>query len=154
MKINNLTLLTEVISVIAIVGSLIFVGIQIQQSSRIYQVNAYQDLTNQVINLNVLMSENEELAALQIKSWAGLSLSEIEEYRLAQVYIGAMRQGDIAFLQFQQGYISQEQLEVVLGTFWVNLSQSELFKTLWHQVKRNLSSTFVEYIENSPKFVG
>jgi len=52
-KLQEYALLAEIFSALAIVISLIFVGIQIQQNSELSQVNAYQSIRQ---NINSLMN--------------------------------------------------------------------------------------------------
>jgi hypothetical protein len=148
MKLKEFALVAEIISAVAIVASLIFVGLQIQQNSRIAQVNAYQDLTAQILNLNAANSQNPALAALHVKARNREELTEIENYMLAQEMIGVIRHGDLAFLQYQQGYINLTQLENLLAPLLVNYRTIPNFINVWENMKRNVDSSFVEFVDN------
>jgi hypothetical protein len=153
MKLKKFALFAEIISAIAIVGSLIFVGIQIQQNSRISQVNAYQELTNQILSINAIHAQNSELAEIQLKARNGIELSENEQFRLQQVMVMVTRHSDLAFLQYQQGYIDQQQLDDVLSPFWINDRLTSVFRPLWERTKGDLNPDFVKYIESSTNWM-
>ena len=54
----------ETLGFLAVVASMVFVGVEIQQNSQSVQAATYQDLIAQITNLNVLEIENPESGAL------------------------------------------------------------------------------------------
>ena len=63
-KLQEYALIAEIIGAVAIVCSLIFVGLQIRQNSRISSVNAYQELISQISTMNSLRIQDPGFADL------------------------------------------------------------------------------------------
>ena len=63
-KLQEYALIAEIIGGIAIVCSLIFVGVQIRQNSEVSEINAYQELTSQITLINTLRVQNADFANL------------------------------------------------------------------------------------------
>ena len=147
-KLQEYALIAEIVSAVAIVASLIFVGIQIQHNTRISQVNAYQELSTQIMNLNVVNATNTDLSELIYKALQGQKLNEIESFRMTQVIIPVIRHGDMAFLQYQQGYITKAQFDGTLGPFKAVMN-APVFKQSWEVMKLNVNPLFVDYMESN-----
>jgi len=147
-KLEEYALIAEIVSAIAIVASLVFVGVQIQHNSRISQVNAYQELSTQIMNLNVVNAANKDLSELVYKAIQGQKVNEVETFRLTQVFIPVIRHGDMAFLQYQQGYITKAQFDGTLGPFRAVMN-APVFKHSWEVMKPNVNPLFVNYMESN-----
>ena len=115
-------LVAEIVGGVAVILSLIFVGLEIRQTSeetalntRAIEASAYQDLVNQINSMNMQLFVNSELADMQNQ----LVNNEItvDESNSAQItaYINyAVRHSDTAFTQFQNGLITEDQLISVM----------------------------------------
>jgi len=69
MKLEKWALIAEILSAMAVVASLVFVGLQVRQgaeetalNTRTIQTSAYQDLTAQLGTLNTLVIDNSDFA--------------------------------------------------------------------------------------------
>jgi hypothetical protein len=70
-RVQDLVPWAELVSAVAIVLSLIFVGLQINQNTRVSEINAYQDLINQISLLNQVRINNPAVADLWGRLQAG-----------------------------------------------------------------------------------
>ena len=73
----------EVLGVVAIVLSLVFVGIQLQQDQEIAGAQAYIDAASQITELNQLISENK---AIWVRGLDGEELSKEDEVVFQSIY--------------------------------------------------------------------
>lgn len=137
-KLQEYALLAEIISAVAIVTSLIFVGLQIQQNSeetslntRASSANAYQQIIAQVLNMNEMLAENPELEEIVRKAENGEPLSTLENRRYIRIFASMWRIGDTAFNMYRQGIIDEAGLISSTGIFSTQLVQSEVARALW-----------------------
>jgi hypothetical protein len=113
--------LLEAVGGIAIVASLIFVGIETRNSAiqaelnkRAIEITAYQDLIDNISQTNTLTIENEYVASLMHKAFnTSEPLSEIEEFRLSRAFYLRFRHGDMAYFQYERGAIDEDRLAYV-----------------------------------------
>lgn len=106
-KLNNVM---QIVGMFAIVASLIFVGLQINQTQEIALSNAYQARASQSIELVLAIADNQAAGAAFTKSIQGDfdSISLNEKHASAYVVYGVMFSWENAHYQFTQGFLSEE----------------------------------------------
>ena len=93
-KLQEYALIAEIIGGIAIVCSLIFVGVQIRQNSEVSEINAYQELTSQITLINTLRVQNADFANLYWRFEHGEQpKNDTERARLEAFLFMVFRQG-------------------------------------------------------------
>jgi hypothetical protein len=83
MRQTNLKDIAEILGVIAIVLSLAFVGIQLQQDQKIAEAQAYIDSASQITELNQLIAENR---GVWVRGLDGEELSREDELIFQSIY--------------------------------------------------------------------
>ena len=154
MKLEKWALLAEILSASAVVSSLVFVGLQVRQgaeetalNTRAIQVNAYQNLTAQLSTVNSLVIENSDLAEAFSRIYQpDAPVSELAEIKLRSLMTLIYRHGEMAFVQYQNGLISENQLISMLVPVMAVVA-SELGREIWDS-NPALSSEFKRYVEN------
>jgi hypothetical protein len=135
-KLKEFALVAEIISALAVVAGLIFVGLEISQSTdqamlntRAVEVAAYQDLIGQIIEINRDAMKDPELLDIIIRGSANqIDPSEtIENQRYFRFIVINARHADLACFQYEQGLISLERLASALAVFraQVDLNQPQ-----------------------------
>ena len=114
-KLPEYALIAEIFGGIAIVASLIFVGVQVQQNSAIAKVNAYKDISRDFIGITTLIASDEALAEVFNKSITRQELSQVETLRLDTMFLSMFRIGEIAFVQFKNDFITESELKTLLN---------------------------------------
>lgn len=142
----------EIISAIAIVASLVFVGLQIKQNTDASQVNSYQILASQIIDMGTLIAQDETLAEAYRKSnVANQELSDLESTRLTLMFIGMIRHGETAFLHYKMGFIDEGQLQAVLTPLSANWD-NEIMQQVWpffsSSTSTSLNEEYVTYLNS------
>lgn len=148
--------LMEGIGFAAIVASLIFVGletrhsaIQAELNTRALQIAAYQDLIDNISEMNILTIENPEAAALMYKAFkTSEELTELEKFRLSRAFFLRLRHGDMAYFQFERGAIDESRLRSVLAP--LNLGDSRI-QAFWEDSQQNFADGYREYISSTIK---
>ena len=139
-QLQKWALIAEIIGGIAVVFSLIFVGLQIQQDSketalntRAIEVSAYQDLVGQIMAINFNSQNNSELRGITQKLTAGGDLGPEDDRGLYGSFVlNLMRHADMAYFQYQNGIIDEERLNSALGIFINQLSCSKVALQIWN----------------------
>ena len=154
-KLQEYALVAEIIGGIAIVISLVFVGVQVSQTAEETATNttairasAYQELTTQILNINNLRAENPDIAELVFKDFCNEILNPIERERLSAIFINIIRHGDMAYYLYQQNLINEERLDNALAILRYYLSNSNVAKNEWEGFGNTLSSDFRTYIQS------
>ena len=146
-KLQEYALIAEIIGGIAIVLSLIFVGMQIRQNSEISQVNAYQELVSQITLMNTLRVEDPVFAELFWRFDHGEPpKDETERARLEAFLYMVFRQGDLAYRQFDHGLIDRDGLLSVLAPVR-SFMNTALGQEIWEILSRSLQPGYVEFID-------
>lgn len=129
-ELQKYALIAEIISALAVVAGLIFVGIQIKQSTeqnalntRALEVSGYQDLIGQIIAINNTVLANPELSDLIMRGKAGELTDPVDRGRYGTYLINVTRHADMACYQYQQGILNEERLAAVMAIFFVNVVQ-------------------------------
>jgi len=152
-NLHKWALLAEIIGGIAVVLTLIFVGLQIRQSSvesslntRAIEVSAYQELSNQINAVSFEAMTNSDFAEL-LRSVFQDEISDISpiDQRVLS-YLGyTIRHADMAYFQFKHGLIDEEQLHSMIAPLRGNL-RSRVGKKHWSN-QAIYTAEFVEYVE-------
>jgi hypothetical protein len=155
-KLQEYALIAEIVGAIAIVISLITVAMQINQSAQetalntnAVQVSAYQALVGDVITINLIISENPQLAELVTRITDGGTFNNNAEVHQYDQYISAIfEHGDMAYYQYEKGIINEERLWNILGIVTTQF-QIDYVQNEWDEkFKVRVDSGFVKYLEN------
>ena len=124
----------EGIGFLAIIASLIFVGIETRNSTQqarlttqAIQISSYQELMDNIAELNASVVQDAEVAAFLFKAYAtSEELTRVEEFRLSRNLFQRFRHGDIAYFQYQRGVIDDDYPDAIFKTFSVKGKEIEL----------------------------
>ena len=144
--------LMEGIGFLAIVASLDFVGletrngaVQTELNTRAIEITAYQDLIDNISEMNTLTIENEYVANLMYKSLHGEEeLTALERFRLSRAFYLRFRHGDMAYFQYERGAIDEDRLRSVLKP--LNLGNSTV-RDFWYQNQENFTAGYRDHID-------
>lgn len=155
-KTNRFKTLVELMSAIAVVVSLVFVGLEVRQTARQTELNtealrlaAYQDLISQISQFNTVMLDADVasiymMIASEEAEWETLTL--LEQSRADRILFLLARHADMAFYQFEQGLLSEERMESAMRPFTADLSRP-IFQRFWEQSRGNFVPSFRAYID-------
>lgn len=152
---KRLAMIAEIIGGIAVVLSLIFVGLQIRQSSqetalntRVLEAAAYQDLISQLESMTILIISDPVFADIYNRMLNGESpANDVENQRIVSFITLNIRHGDMAFRQYQKGLIDKDSLDSVLTPLITFLNIMEPGQPRWDRLKPILDSGYVLYVD-------
>ena len=99
----------QVVGIFAVVGSLIFVGLEMRQAHKISLSQAYQSRTSAAAEWNSALAANPGALSALRKSAGGVSddITNEEYDALYRSMIGVIYLFDNAHYQYQQGFVSE-----------------------------------------------
>lgn len=140
--------LAEIISALAVVASLIFVGIQIRQNTRATQASMRQSIADNDIDYLITFLDNSILAHANAKSIAGDSLSPVEwEQLVAQQHVN-FRVFENAHYQYQNGLLDDEVWQRYRVIIELLLTSDSAARELWSSRNYTFTPAFQEEIES------
>ncbi len=145
--------LLEGIGMVAIIASLIFVGIETRNSTqqailtnRALEIAAYQELMDNIAELNMVQMQDPELAGLMFKARrTPEELTDIEKFRMDRFYFLKLRHGDIAFFQYERGAIDEARLRSALEILGLTIPEMRAF---WQTSRENFVVSYRHYIDS------
>lgn len=150
MKLENRQLV-ELVGVLAVVISLLFVGLELRQSTIASRAAAYQEIGLATSELWYQLANNRELNDLFLKIVNGTeddyrNLSDSDRHLLISLTIGSLRQYETIYLQVSQGLLPPEALSS-LG--YDAFLRSNDLKFMWCDVRQEVGESFAAYIESN-----
>ena len=141
----------EGIGFVAIIASLVFVGIETHNSTKqaalttqALEISAYQELMDNIAELNKLVVQDAEVAAFLYKAYDTTDeLSEFEQFRLGRNIFLRFRHGDIAYFQFERGAIDEDRLRSSLRV--LNLGNPRV-REFWERNQGNFVEPYRNYV--------
>lgn len=146
----------ELVSALAVVLSLVFVGIEVRETARqtrlsteALQVAAYQDLVAQIAQFNAVLLDPELAAVYAVMvdpdaTWSDLDLVQATQAR--RILFLIVRHADMAFYQFEKGLLPEERLTSALRPFLADINKP-IYREFWEEAKVNFVRSFREYID-------
>jgi len=151
-QIQKWALFAEILSAVAVVVSLGFVGYQLQQSNeqaalntRTLQLAAYQQLIVGISEFNLSTIQSSDLRVVREKVESGAELNTDEASILNAFLFLAYRNGDLAYLQYQQGFIDDQRLLSGLGLL-INFLYLPLVQAHWEDQQEGFVDSYRDYI--------
>ncbi len=144
-------ILFESVGIVAIVASRVFVGIETRNSTRqavlntqALEIAAYQDLMDNIAEMNAIIVQDPELAALMYKATRTTeALTDLEQYRYTRALFMRFRHGDMAYFQYERGAIDEARLRSALHILDLENPKARDF---WESRQQNFVESYRNYI--------
>jgi hypothetical protein len=141
----------EGIGFVAIIASLVFVGLESRNSTKqaaltaqAMEISSYQELMDNITELNMLAVQDVEVATFLHKALStSEELSDVEQYRLYRNLFTRFRHGDMAYFQYQRGAISEARLLSALEVLLLDNSRALEF---WKEYQEFFVGPYKDYI--------
>lgn len=98
----------EIVSAIAVVISLIYVGFQVSQNTAAVQATTYKEITATYGELQLVIIENEQFAGILVRAEERAPLTPTEMYRLETWMWFHMGNWEQAYLANEQGILDSD----------------------------------------------
>lgn len=149
-------LAAEIASGLAIALTLVFVGLQLRESSRQTELNtvsiqvaAYQDLNAQISHFNELLLDPELAVVFELMldpegDWS--RFSDVQRRQARSLLYMRVRHADMAFYQHDRDMLSEERLDSALRPLLSDIDRP-IFRSFWEEVRGGQVPAFREYLD-------
>ena len=145
--------LFEAVGVVAVIASLVFVGMETRNNAdqaaintRAIEIASYQELINNIVAANLMMIGDTDIVDVQIRAANDPdSLSETERRKYGIWVLSGLRRADIAYFQYERGVIDEYRLKSVLGPLNTTF-RNQLARNIWEQSQGNFVDSFRRYM--------
>ena len=139
----------EAVGLVAIVASLIFLGLEIRQSNVQARASAYQAIGIAIAAAFDSAAHDRQFVVLNQKSLDAMDKADWGQF-LAKM-TGIARLGETVLLQVEQGLLPPDALERLGFRGWMTIFEVEDPKVacIWPLIRPGVSSSFREFVEEA-----
>ncbi len=138
--------IVEIIGLLSVIGSLIFVGFEINQNTAAIRGATQQEVSNQVSELYKLQAENEKIAFIASQTTKGIRKSDLSETDYQRFWGYAMvgyRRVENIYLQYKNGFLSKD----AFSRIGIKFYRRPLLRDIWEDGKHAFDLEFVIFFE-------
>ena len=140
--------LAEIIGTTTIVVSLIYVAVQVRQSTRATRLISSQNISHELREATALLANESEMAEIHLQGIANAnSLTRVEKHRFYIILSALYRVYENAYYQKQEGVLDSDVWEGLVGQILL-AKDSPGYQTFWSDRKNIFSEAFRNFIEN------
>jgi hypothetical protein len=133
----------EIVGVIGVIASLIFVAFQIRQNTRAIESSTIESILSHSYDAVVLTVENADLRAAQVAACNG-ALTGDQREQLIAYYRALLRLQLNRFFQVQLGILDEETALALGGR--ATPYRRPIFAELWQETKDDYSADFQDFV--------
>ena len=129
------------------VGSLVFVGIEIKQNTSAVRGATQQAVSSQVSEMYRIVSENERMAELINRALNGASKSDLSEADYVSFWnfqMMGLRRIENIYLQFKNGLLTKD----AFSRIGMGIYRTKLVREVWEERRGDFEKDFVIFFEN------
>ena len=147
----NKKTIIEILGLVALIGSLIFVGIEIRQNSLAVRGATHQSISEQVTKLYMHVATNERLSKLVSQMLPSDTsddnlrnqLNAADELSLDFTVLTGLRRIENIYLQESDGILSDKAFERIGLEFY----QTPFSRETWEKYKTGFDKSFINFFE-------
>lgn len=139
--------IVEFIGMLGIIGSVVFVGIEVSQNSSIARAASYQSYIYGFTQLNLVQVTDDELNSLMVRIETGTSTSDLtpgQRRKIVFFYITLLRQWEGLYRSVNEGILPDEMLTIVGAG---HLLSYPAFKTIWPEIRPLFTKDFASFVD-------
>ena len=142
---RNWRTVAQLSGIAAVVVSLLLVVYELRQTQISINVAAYQQLIENISEFNLTTIENPEIGIVREKVRLGVPLNRDDASIYNAFLYLAYRNGDLAYLQYEQGIIDEQRLRSGLGLL-INSLQEPIVQKHWEGAQAGFVASYRDYI--------
>ena len=143
--------ISEIVAAFALVASLLFVGVQISQNTDATRISNAQAGFQTWSNQGMAAATDEGLSRILHDSLYPQAREafniDADVLRLQSHHTAVLKVNEVLFLQWQQGYLSDEVWSGYRTTLVGMFATHEGLNNIWEQVKFTYAPAFIAYID-------
>jgi hypothetical protein len=127
----NNRIVLEGVGIFSVIGSLLFVGVEIRQNTSAVRGATQQDISYQISEMYKIGVENEKIASIMSRSYQGLKKKDLTDTEFLQFWLFSMlgyRRVENIYLQYKNGFLTEEAFDRIGMSFYRTPIQLEIWK--------------------------
>ena len=136
----------EIVGIVSVVGSLLFVGIEINQNTTAVRGATQQAVSSQVAEMYRIVAENERIALLLSQSFKGISkkdLSESDYVSLWNFQMMGLRRIENIYLQYKNGLLTED----AFSRIGMGIYRTKIVREIWEERRGDFEPDFADFFE-------
>lgn len=136
----------EIGGLISVIGSLIFVGVEINQNTAAVRGATQQNVSSQVNEMYRIVAENERMSILISKCFQGISkedLTESDYISLWNFQMMGFRRIENIYLQYKNGFLKEEAFERI----GMGIYRTKIVRQIWDERRDDFQPEFAKFFE-------
>ena len=137
----------EIFGLIGVIGSLVFVGVEVSQNTAEIRGSTHQSVSEQINELYLTIAEDERLSKLVSEMMENSNLrkdlSPADQVSLDFVILTGLRRVENIYLQDLDGILSNDACDRI----GMNFYRKKYAKETWEKYKGGFDSDFVTFFE-------
>jgi len=136
----------EIGGAIGLIGSLIFVGIEIRQNTTAVRGATQQAVSSQVAEMYRIGAENERMAELVSKAFQDISKTDISEGDYVSLWMYQMmgfRRIENIFLQYKNRLLTKD----AFSRIGMGIYRTKIVREIWDERRGDFEPDFAEFFE-------
>jgi hypothetical protein len=139
---------------LGVIAGLVFLAIEINQSTQVTIAAASQELTNQSLEYFSLGMDNQVISRAQHKQSVGEELDAFEQSQLWLHQYFNFRVFENAFLQYRRGFYDQSEWEKYRRIIYRRLSKDTFAKKMWEESDGDWTHEFAAEVNSIRDSIG
>lgn len=147
MKLSTLSELSQIISALAVVVSLVYVGAQVNQNTKATQAAMRQSIADNDITYLMTSLDNSIVATALYKQYCNIELTELEMSQLTNRQHVNFRVFENAFYQYQQGLLERETWSRYRLIIKGLLTNDRAAQKMWSYLQKSFTKSFQQEVQ-------
>jgi len=142
----NNRIILEGVGLFSVIGSLLFVGVEIRQNTAAVRGATQQDISYQISEMYKIGVENDKIASIMSRSYQGLKKRDLTDTEFLQFWLFSMlgyRRVENIYLQYKNGFLTEEAFDRIGMSFYRTPIQLEI----WNERKDDFDPEFAAFFE-------
>ena len=142
----NNRIVLEGVGIFSVIGSLLFVGVEIRQNTSAVRGATHQDISYQISEMYKIGVENEKIASIMSRSYQGLKKKDLTDTEFLQFWLFSMlgyRRVENIYLQYKNGFLTEEAFDRIGMSFYRTPIQLEI----WKERREDFDPEFASFFE-------
>ena len=137
----------EIIGLLSVIGSLIFVGIEINQNTAAVRGATQQEVSSQISEFYKIGIENERMAYITYQAMNGDitkdDLNDTDYQRFLFLSMMGFRRVENVYLQYKNGFLDKVAFDRIGMSFY----RTNLVREIWEERREAFDPEFAEFFE-------
>jgi hypothetical protein len=149
MKLEQWSFVSQIVGAVAVVLSLIFVGVSIQQNTRAVRLSTAQNFQADFRQHELVTAQSSDLADIMYRIDQSLEVTPAEAERARAFSSAILRAWANAYFQYENGVLDRELWNGQARRMERTWARFQAIKNLWAEDKDMFEPGFVEFVDKN-----